>query len=75
VGYTLADVTELLNADADMVLKLVQSGQVQPTIFNGEDYYFTSDDLATIGALVEGSRVSRRTRHTDSASPALPNRH
>jgi hypothetical protein len=71
MAYTLADMTELLHADADIILKLVQSGQVQPTIFNGEDYYFTADDLTTLGALLEGSRCSRRTRHTDSASRAL----
>lgn len=55
MSYTLPQTSELLQAPADKILRLVQAGKVHPMIVNGQDYFFSAEDLTTLGQLL-GSR-------------------
>lgn len=69
MSYTLPETSELLQVPADKILRLVEAGKVHPMIVNGQDYFFSAEDLTVLGTLL-GSTRARATAQT--TQPAMP---
>jgi hypothetical protein len=69
VSYTLPQTSELLQAPADKILRLVEAGKVIPMRV-GDDYFFSAEDLTALGSLL-GSRGTRGAS-SQTVQPAMP---
>lgn len=70
MSYSLTDASSLLGVTADKILRLVEAGKVHPMIVNGCDYFFSAEDLTTLGSLLGSTRTRGPNPQTVQVDPS-----